>query len=84
VSATTATCCTLSGRQASAIRSRPIIWGWEIQPTTLPFVIDGSLTTLRAHFSCSNPQWRTIHRCSALVIAPRLMPASLRTGTSPR
>lgn len=40
----------------------------EPESTTLPFVVDDSMSVLRAHFARANPHWRQIDGLSALMI----------------
>lgn len=42
----------------------------EADSTALPFVVDGSMSTLRAHFARANPHWQSIDGCAALMIVP--------------
>lgn len=42
----------------------------EIESTALPFLVDDSLTMVRAHVARSNPQWRSIDGRTALMIVP--------------
>ncbi len=42
----------------------------EPESTTVPFVVDDSLSVLRAHFARANPHWRNIDGRSALMIVP--------------
>ncbi len=41
-----------------------------LEATVLPFLIDDSMITLRAHFARANPHWRTLDGSDALVIVP--------------
>lgn len=49
----------VSGAPASALAA-----------TVLPFLIDDSMITLRAHLARANPHWRTLDGSDALVIVP--------------
>jgi transcriptional regulator len=40
------------------------------ESTTLPFVVDDSMSILRAHFARANPHWRQVDGLSALMIVP--------------
>ena len=41
-----------------------------LEATVLPFLIDDSMSTLRAHFARANPHWRTLDGTDALMIVP--------------
>ena len=42
----------------------------ELQATALPFLVDDTLTTLRAHVARANPHWRSLDGARALMIVP--------------
>lgn len=44
--------------------------GTALTATPLPFIVDDSLTTARAHFARANPVWQNIDRTPALFIVP--------------
>ncbi len=40
------------------------------EATVLPFLVDDSMTTLRAHIARANPHWRTLDGAAALMVVP--------------
>lgn len=59
-----------------------------IEATALPFVIDHSMTVVRAHVARANPQWRSLDGAAAMLlvpiaaayVSPRWYPSKLEHG----